>query len=51
LSPVAADLAVGDFLLYRGRELVHYRDELPAEHRSTSLLFLYVPDGYSGQLW
>ena len=33
----------GSCLVYKGRELVHYRTELPAGHRSTSLFFHYVP--------
>jgi hypothetical protein len=44
----AADLGVGDALVYRGRELIHYRDPLPAGHQSTSLFFHYVRPDYAG---
>jgi hypothetical protein len=41
---------LGDSLLYRGRQLTHYRDELSAGCTSTSLLFHYVDAGYPGDL-
>ncbi len=47
----AADLAVGDALFYRGRELAHYRHPLPEGHRSTSLFFHYVRPDFNGDLW
>lgn len=47
----AADLAVGDAVFYRGRELAHYRDPLPEGHRSTSLFFHYVRPDFTGELW
>lgn len=43
-------LASGDGLIYRGRELIHYRYALPAGHKSTSLFFHYVPQGFDGEL-
>lgn len=45
---VAVDLAVGDALVYRGRRLAHYRDPLPAGHRSSSLFFHYVRHDFDG---
>ncbi len=39
-------LASGDGLIYKGRELVHYRYGLPAGHRSTSLFFHYVAEDF-----
>jgi hypothetical protein len=41
---------IGDALLYRGRYLTHYRDELPQGHTSTSLLFHYVDEDFAGAL-
>lgn len=45
---VAADLSLGDAVFYRGRQLVHYRDRLPDEHRSSSLFFHYVRPDFIG---
>lgn len=45
---VAADLGIGDAVLYRGRQLVHYRDRLPEGHQSTSLFFHYVRADFVG---
>jgi hypothetical protein len=45
---VAADLGIGDAVLYRGRELVHYRDRLPEGHQSTSLFFHYLRKDFAG---
>jgi hypothetical protein len=42
--------ALGDALLYRGRELPHWRDRLPEGHTSTSIFFHYVPANFSGSL-
>jgi len=47
----AADLAIGDALFYKGRQLVHHRPALPAGHRSTSLFLHYVRTDFSGRLW
>lgn len=43
-------LRIGDALLYKGRELSHFRKKLPAGHRSTSLLLHYVRENYRGPL-
>lgn len=47
----AVDLAVGDAVIYKGREVAHYRNELPNGHYSTLLLLHYVPSDFSGRLW
>ena len=39
---------VGDALIFKGRELKHCRDVLPAGHRSASLLFHFVDADYDG---
>jgi hypothetical protein len=41
---------IGDGLLYRGRYLPHYRDQLPQGYTATSLLFHYVDEGFGGEL-
>jgi hypothetical protein len=41
---------VGDAIAFRGTELPHFRDPLPAGHASTSLLLHYVPAGFAGSL-
>jgi hypothetical protein len=46
----AIHLRNGDCLAYRGRDLVHYRETLPAGHRSTSLFFHYVAMNFDGAL-
>jgi hypothetical protein len=43
-------LASGDGLVYKGRELIHYRYTLPRGHQSTSLFFHYVPKDFEGKL-
>lgn len=47
----AADLAVGDGVFYKGRELLHSRQPLPEGHQSTSLFLHYVPKDFAGDLW
>ena len=42
--------AIGDSLLFRGRQLPHSRDQLPEGNSSTSLLFHYVPKDFDGPL-
>jgi hypothetical protein len=42
--------AIGDGLLYRGCEIPHSRDILPAGHTSTSIFFHYVPENFKGPL-
>ena len=51
-SPKTAELrlAIGEALFYRGHELPHYRNELPAGNRSTSLFFHYVHADFEGSL-
>lgn len=46
----AVYLASGDGVIYKGRELIHYRYPLPAGHQSTSLFFHYVPKDFEGEL-
>lgn len=46
----AINLGNGDVLAYKGCELAHYRHPLPADHKSTSLFFHYVPIEYDGNL-
>jgi len=43
-------LASGDGLIYKGRELIHYRYPLTDGHQSTSLFFHYVPKDFDGNL-
>ena len=49
-GPAAVRQVLGEALLFRGRELPHYRDPLPHGCTSTSVLFHFVPRGFSGQL-
>jgi hypothetical protein len=42
--------AIGDALLFRGRQLPHGRDRLAEGCTSTSILFHYVPAGFEGPL-
>jgi hypothetical protein len=42
--------ALGDGLLYRGRELPHYRGRLRAGNTSTSIFFHYVAEDFAGAL-
>jgi hypothetical protein len=49
-DPASIDLANGDCLIYKGRELVHYRHALPAGHTSTSLFFHFVDKDFAGDL-
>jgi len=42
--------ALGDALLYRGRELPHYRHPLPRGSTSTSIFFHYVHTDFNGSL-
>ena len=43
-------LANGDALIYKGCELVHYRDALFKKHQSTSVFFHFVPENFDGPL-
>ena len=47
---VAIYQGIGDGLLYRGRELPHWRDRLSEGHTSTSIFFHYVPASFAGLL-
>lgn len=49
-QPAPIHLANGDGLIYKGRELVHYRHALPGQHRSTSLFFHFVDRDFAGEL-
>jgi len=42
--------ALGDALLYRGREIPHSRNRLPAGHSSTSIFFHFVRQDFAGPL-
>jgi hypothetical protein len=42
--------ALGDSLLYRGREIPHYRHCLPEMSTSTSIFFHYVREDFGGSL-
>lgn len=42
--------ALGDGLLYRGRDLPHYRDRLPPANTSSSIFFHYVRESFTGSL-
>ena len=43
-------LAIGDGFLYKGCELVHYRDALAEGHQSTSIFFHFVNENFAGSL-
>lgn len=47
---VPINLGLGDAVLYKGRELMHYRDALPLGHCSSSIFFHYVRQDFSGSL-
>jgi hypothetical protein len=49
-EPLAIHLGLGDGLLYTGRKQPHHRPELPEGHRSTSLFFHFVREGFDGSL-
>lgn len=46
----AVNLARGDTVIYRGRELAHYRDALPDGRSSTSFFLHYVHRDFAGSL-
>ncbi len=50
-GPTAIPLQAGDALVYRGREIEHWRDPLPPNRRETVLLFHFVDEQYQGPLW
>ena len=45
---LAADLAIGDAVLYHGRAVTHSRAALPAGQRSSVLVLEYVPHDFAG---
>jgi hypothetical protein len=47
---VAADLAIGDAVVYRGRQLRHYRDRLSDGHQSSSVFLHYVREDFVGDI-
>jgi hypothetical protein len=49
-SSVAVYQALGDGLVYRGTQVPHHRNALPAGCTSTSIFFHYVPADFSGPL-
>lgn len=46
----AADLAIGDAVLYHGRAVTHHRAPLPPGQRSSVLVLEYVPHDFAGLL-
>lgn len=44
------DLGIGDMVVYKGRELVHYRNVLPEGRFSTSVFLHYVRPDFQGSL-
>ena len=49
-DPIEIRLAIGEMLLYRGCEIFHFRDPLPAGKACTVMLFFFVSDGFTGSL-
>lgn len=49
-TTVEARLGVGDGLLFKGRELPHYRHRLDEERTSSSVFLHYVPEAFVGKL-
>jgi hypothetical protein len=45
---VAANLRIGDAVLYHGRAITHHRALLPPGHRSSILVLEYVPHDFPG---
>jgi hypothetical protein len=46
--PAAADLAIGDAVVYHGRAVTHHRAPLPSGQRSSVLVLEYVPRDFRG---
>ena len=46
----AAHLGIGDGVVYKGCDVLHYRKALPANHFSTSLFFHFVHQNFQGTL-
>ena len=49
-GPIAVWQHLGDGLLFRGRHLPHWREQLPPDQTASSVLFHYVPIGFAGTL-
>ena len=49
-GPIAIWQGIGDGVLYRGRQLVHYRSRLPDTMTSASIFFHYVDREFRGPL-
>jgi len=49
-GPIEIAQRIGDAVFYNGCELPHYRHALPEGHRSTSLLFHFVPQNFKGRI-
>lgn len=49
-GPTPILLQAGDALLYRGREMPHWREPLPPDRQETVLLFHFVDEAYRGSL-
>jgi hypothetical protein len=47
---VSVHQSLGDALFYRGIQLPHWRNKLPAGHSSTSIFFHYVREDFAGPL-
>ena len=41
---------MGDFVLYRGTEVPHWREAQPADHKSTVCFFHFVSPDFEGEL-
>lgn len=50
-GPTAIPLQAGDALIYRGRDMEHWREALPPGRRETVLLFHFVDEHYQGPLY
>ena len=49
-KPLAVNLNVGSGLLYRGTEIEHWRDKLPAGHRAIVCFYHFVSPNFDGAL-
>jgi hypothetical protein len=49
-TTVDARLGAGDGLIFKGRELPHYRHRLDQGRTSSSVFFHYVPEAFTGKL-
>jgi hypothetical protein len=44
-------LQAGDGLIYKGREMKHWRDPMPSNRQETVMLFHFVDEAYEGELY